>query len=299
MSAGEYRERISLPGLVFYISKSATGATNRHANMDRSLVPTTSFHSLESLSPEDQRLFNLFGHGGVVKPRYTLAHHAFEAIASAHPNAEAVRQHDGATITYGELDLRANILANHLRAVHGVSKGGRAVLVVSRSIEMVIFIFAVLKAGCQYVPVDGGVAPVEVLAHQITDSRASIVLCLPKHKTKVEQSILTSKATGVGIISLDHSDPLWTADDADTRNPRIDVKPTDGAYVIYTSGTTGKPKGVDVLHKGVTHALLVEPARLGITVGKKVAQQLNVAFDMCNYSTSQSFAEYARIGRSY
>ncbi|KAM7189912.1 putative Nonribosomal peptide synthetase [Naviculisporaceae sp. PSN 640] len=249
--------------------------------MHPSLGPTTSFHSLESLSPEDSRLFNLFGRGEIIEPPYTLIHHAFEAIASAYPELEAVRQHDGATITYGQLDQQANILANHLRTSHGLSTGGRAVLVVSRSIEMVVFILAVLKAGGQYVPVDGGVAPVETLAHQITDSGASIVLCLPAHKAKVQQSILSAKAASVSIVSLDDSDPLWASDDADTRNPRADVKPTDGAYVIYTSGTTGKPKGVDVTHSGATHMLLAGPARLGITVGKKVAQQLNVAFDMC------------------
>lgn len=247
---------------------------------------STSFSSLDNLSPSDRRLFNLFGRGEAANPPHSIVHHAFEAIASAHPDAVAVRQHDGATITYGELDRRANILANHLRTSHGLSKGDRVVLVISRSIEMVVSILAVLKAGGQYVPVDGGVVPLETLAYQITDSGASIVLCLPKHKTKVQQSVQVVSAqksadAGVAIVGVECDSPLWTSDDQNARNPSIDVHPQDGAYVIYTSGTTGKPKGVDVAHSNVTHTLLIEPAKLGITVGKQVAQQLNVAFDMC------------------
>lgn len=260
--------------------------------METSLQTPPPFHSTENLSPEDRQLFNLYGRADIVTPPFSLVHHAFEAVASVHPQAVAVQQHDGVSITYGELDRRANLLANHLRTSHSISTGDRVVLVVSRSIEMVIFIFAVLKAGAQYVPVDGGIAPVETLAHQIADSGASVVLCLPKHKAKAEQSAFSarSRSTGSGsgghvvsVISLDLSHALWSSDDAagPVSPAVVDVKPTDGAYVIYTSGTTGKPKGVDVTHRNVTHTLLVEPARLGITVGKKVAQQLNVAFDMC------------------
>ncbi|KAK4445247.1 amino acid adenylation domain-containing protein [Podospora aff. communis PSN243] len=246
--------------------------------MDQSVV-SAPFRSLDNLSPEDQRLFNLFGRGAVVKPPHLIVHHAFEAIAASHPDAVAVQQHDGASITYAELNRRANMLANRLKTTHGIKKGDRVLLVVSRSIEMVVFIFGVLKAGGQYVPVDGGVAPVETLAHQITDSGAPLVLCLPKHRAKVEQSIASAGASHVKVLDLDLGNRLWTEGDA--HNPGVDVNPQDGAYVIYTSGTTGKPKGVDAIHYGVTHMLLVEPSKLGITVGKKVAQQLNVGFDMC------------------
>lgn len=246
-------------------------------------TPSFHFHSLENLSREDQRLFNLFGRGDRVKPRYTIVHHAFEAIAAAHPDAIAVRQHDGATITYGELNRRANILANHMISSHGLTRRDRVVLVFSRSIEMVLSIFAVLKAGGQYVPVDGGVVPPETLAHQISDSGASIVLCLPKHRPKVEHAaslILSAKEVAILPVDRTSTSALWTYSN-NASNPAVESNPRDGAYVIYTSGTTGKPKGVDVTHMGVTHTVLVEPARLGITVGTKVAQQLNIGFDMC------------------
>ncbi|KAK5659040.1 hypothetical protein OQA88_1127 [Cercophora sp. LCS_1] len=239
---------------------------------------TPFFHSLENLSPEDRILFHRFGRGRYIKPPHNIIHHASEAIASVQGNATAVQQHDGASISYAELNQRANILANELRSRHGFSKGDRAVLVFSRSIDMVIFIFAVLKAGGQYVPVDGGVVPVETLGHIISDSDASIVLHMPRYKQKVEESILLAKRRSVTVMNIDDNSDFWAH--GDTSSPDVNVGPQDGAYVIYTSGTTGLPKGVDVTHGGVTNTLLLEPAKLGITVGKKVAQQLNVGFDM-------------------
>lgn len=118
-----------------------------------------SFNSISSLSSEDQLLFNRFGKG----PSAPLAHQtitdAFEAVASSFPNAAAVRECFGSerTITYGELDWRANIIANQLIRDHGVCPDQRVVCVFSRCIEMCAFILGVLKAGAQYVPIDGSV----------------------------------------------------------------------------------------------------------------------------------------------
>ncbi|KAF5025312.1 hypothetical protein F66182_2597 [Fusarium sp. NRRL 66182] len=237
------------------------------------------FHSLEGLSPSDQVLFNQFSKGPECSIPYHVVHHAFEAIALEHPEVTAIRHHDGSTITYQELDRRANILANELRHTFGLRVGDRVVLVYSRCIEMVVFILAVLKAGGQYVPLDGGIVTDDTLGFDIDDSDAPVVLCLPKFLDKVIRSIPANKQDIVKVVDLDRHSSLWHQGNA--RNPRVQVRPDDGAYVIYTSGTTGRPKGVDVRHRGVTNTLLAEPSRLGIRVGRNVAQQLNVAFDMC------------------
>ncbi|KAK0671247.1 hypothetical protein QBC41DRAFT_344731 [Cercophora samala] len=235
----------------------------------------TPFHSLDSLSVEDQARFDRFGRGATIPPPFTRVHHAFESVASKQPDATAASQFDGAVMTYGQLDHHANILANELQTRFGFKRGARAVLVYSRSIEMLIFILAVLKAGGQYVPIDGGIIPVETLSYVVSDSSAEIVICLPKYSDKATKAC----QHGVPIVSLNLQSDLWKS--GVSSRPLLDVGPHDGAYVIYTSGTTGRPKGVNVTHSNICHTLLVEPAKLEITVGTKVAQQLNVAFDLC------------------
>ncbi|EWG53403.1 hypothetical protein FVEG_11841 [Fusarium verticillioides 7600] len=238
-----------------------------------------SFSSLESLSLADRVLFNRFSKGPEFPIPYNVAHHAFEAVALAHPDLVAVRHYDGSTITYRELNRRANILANELIHTFGLRIGDRVVLVYSRCIEMVVFILAVLKAGGQYVPLDGGIVTDDTLGFDVADSDAPVVLCLPKFFDKVIRSIPDDRRNIVNVLDLDSHSDLWRR--GNPSHPMVEVGPDDGAYVIYTSGTTGRPKGVDVRHRGVTNTLLAEPSKLGIGPGRNVAQQLNVAFDMC------------------
>ncbi|KAI1496774.1 surfactin synthetase subunit 3 [Biscogniauxia marginata] len=233
-----------------------------------------SFHSLDNLSQEEQELFNKFGRGPRINIPFSLVHQAFEHIADHHPHVTAVRHHDGTTITYQELERRANVLSNKL-IKRGLRPGDRVCLVVSRSIELTVGIFAVLKAGAQYVPLDGGVVTDDALAHIFHDTSSGFTLSLQKFRTKVERHAV---GLGVEVIELDNeSSDAWEGNEA---RPNVAIDSSYGAYIIYTSGTTGKPKGVDVRHRGVTNNLLVEPANLKISVGTNVAQLLNISFDM-------------------
>lgn len=135
-----------------------------------------SFRSISSLSPGDQLLFTRFGKG----PAAPLAHQtitdAFEATVSSYPYAAAVRERFGSsrTVTYAELDWRSNIIANHLIDDYGVGPGQRVVCVYSRCIEMCAFIFGVLKAGAQYIPVDGAVTIDENLRQYVRTSEGEM-----------------------------------------------------------------------------------------------------------------------------
>ncbi|GAP89338.1 putative amino acid adenylation domain-containing protein [Rosellinia necatrix] len=236
-----------------------------------------SFHSIENLSLEDQRLFNQFGKAPRVSIPFEFIHKAFESIVDSHPHITAIRHYDGTTITYQDLERRANILSHQL-IQRGLRPNGRVCIVVSRSIELVVGILAVLKAGAQYVPLDGGIVADAALEHIFGDTEARTILCLSKFRAKVEPHALK---TGADIMELDAMDPKGLF--GNEERPRVVMDPNFGAYIVYTSGTTGKPKGVDVRHRTVVNNLLVEPANMKITVGKNVAQLLNISFDMAQW----------------
>ncbi|KAI8935857.1 hypothetical protein NX059_007374 [Plenodomus lindquistii] len=225
-----------------------------------------------STSPCSKHVVNLdlvhrFGTGPPLPVPHRLIHEAFESIVDSHPAAIAARIGDD-TITYGQLDVAANRLAHQL-IESGLKPKYRVCLVVQRSFEMLAGIFAILKAGCQYVPIDGAVASEQGLQHIINDTDARFVLCLPRFWDKLRKCA----TSGSIIITLDTN----TGVSHSAERPLVAIAPTDGAYAIYTSGL---PKGVDVSHRNITNALLLEPANLGIKVGSKVAQVLNIAFDM-------------------
>ncbi|KAI1154911.1 acetyl-CoA synthetase-like protein [Nemania diffusa] len=236
-----------------------------------------SFHSIDNLSLEDQLLFNQFGRGIHTDIPFDLIHKAFENIVDNHPHVTAARHYDGTTITYQDLERRANILSNEL-IQRGLRPNDRVCIVISRSIELLVGILAVLKAGAQYVPLDGGIVADAALEHVIRDSGAQVILCLNKFRTKVEPH---AQKVGSEIIDLDGSD--LKALFGNEERPNVAMDSDFGSYMVYTSGTTGKPKGVDIRHRNVVNNLLVEPASLKITVGKNVAQLLNISFDMAQW----------------
>ncbi|KAL1879834.1 hypothetical protein Daus18300_001672 [Diaporthe australafricana] len=238
-----------------------------------------SFQATSSLSEGDQLLFNKYGKGPTIPLPYNTITDAFQAVASTHPYATAVREcfDSERTMTYGELDARSNVIANYLVQNHGLGPGQRVICVYSRSIEMCAFIFGVLKSGAQYVPIDGAVMVEASLRHVIHDSGASVVLCLSNFKDKVERSM--PAGSPAKVVSFDATDAIWTSGDMQRLN--VNTQPQDGAYVIYTSGTTGKPKGVDCSHLNLCNTLLNEPGKLGITIGTEVACVLMLSFDLC------------------
>ncbi|KAG9230506.1 hypothetical protein BJ875DRAFT_499075 [Amylocarpus encephaloides] len=192
-------------------------------------------------------------------------------MADQQPNVIAVEQ-EGRALTYHELEKSANGLANRLVSM-GLKPRQRVCLVVQRSLPMVIGMLAVLKAGCQYVPLDGQVTAESALKHVIKDTGAPLVLCLEKFYSKV--LLLTDPAKNA-IIVLDSS---LEAPETSYR-PSVQVSKQDGAYAIYTSGSTGPPKGVDICHSSVTNLLCSYPGNLNTRRETHVAQLLSISFDM-------------------
>ncbi|WP_159064072.1 non-ribosomal peptide synthetase, partial [Streptomyces canus] len=177
----------------------------------------------------------------------------FEARVAEVPDVVAVVS-GGAEVSYGELDARANRLANYLVG-QGVGPESVVGLCLGRGVEMLTAILAVWKAGAGYLPVDPQ-QPVERIGFMLADSRAVMVLGF-------EDIVGDMPAGRVRIVALD--DVFVSAQIAaqSSESPSVRVEPSHLAYVIYTSGSTGMPKGVAVTHGSLVNYVESVPGRVG------------------------------------
>ncbi len=161
----------------------------------------------------------------------------FEATAAVLPDRPAVAM-DTTTLTYAELNGEANRLARRLVA-HGVGPERLVALAMPRSIEFVIAILAVHKAGAAYVPVDPDY-PEERKRQMLDDTAAHCLLCLPGQDV-----------TGAPVVLSVAREPGQSEPNLDDQDRLGPLRSDHPAYVIYTSGSTGRPKGVLVTHRGI------------------------------------------------
>jgi amino acid adenylation domain-containing protein/non-ribosomal peptide synthase protein (TIGR01720 family) len=169
-------------------------------------------------------------------------HHLIEEQVARTPDATAV-YFEGTTLTYRELDERANKVARYLQGL-GAGPEVRVAVCVERSIEMVVGVLGVLKAGAAYVPMDPA-WPADRLAFMLEDSLAPLLL--------TQEAIADLlPAVYVQVISLDAD---WAVIDGESGEPVASEASGESlAYVIYTSGSTGRPKGVLVAHRNLVHS---------------------------------------------
>jgi natural product biosynthesis luciferase-like monooxygenase protein len=194
-------------------------------------------------------------------------HRQFEAQVARTPDAVAVVFRD-TSLTYRELDARANRLAHHLRSL-GAGPGALVGLCVERSLEMVVGMLGILKSGAAYLPLDPKV-PAERLALVVEDARAGLLVTQSGLKDAVP-------ASGARRVLLDTDWPE-VATRPDTP-PSGGAAPQDRAYVIYTSGSTGRPKGVELEHRLVTNFFAGMDGVLGTEPGTWLAVT-TISFDI-------------------
>jgi non-ribosomal peptide synthetase-like protein len=173
------------------------------------------------------------------------------------------------TLSYGELDRQANLVAGRLIAA-GVAAGQIVGLWMARGIELLVLQAGVAKAGAAWLPVDED-TPVERLQVCLDDAKAA--------------GVLTNAAMAPRLAEIGR--PVWTAEqllapvaEGETLARRGPVPPDSPAYVIYTSGSTGKPKGIVISQRSICHFLRSENSVLGVRASDKVYQGFSVAFDM-------------------
>ncbi|MEO6238624.1 MAG: amino acid adenylation domain-containing protein [Vicinamibacterales bacterium] len=201
----------------------------------------------------------------------TCVHQLFEAQARRKPDAIAI-EFEKRTITYVELDTRAEDLARLLRH-SGVGPGSLVGLSVERSIDMMVGLLGILKAGAGYVPLDPGY-PADRLAFMIEDSGMQVLLTQRSLRDRIP-------APSLRCICLDDLSALrLEASVGNAVSPLANPDPETVAYVIYTSGSTGRPKGVLVPHRAVVNLLTSVRQRPGMTEADVVLAITTLSFDI-------------------
>ena len=217
-------------------------------------------------------------------------HRLFEARALERPEAPAVTGADGKTLTYGELDRRANRLARRLRAL-GAGPDRVVALCLPRSPELVLAEVAAFKAGAAYLPVDPA-TPVERLAYTLADSGALALLTTPE----TAASLPCIRGMRLPVITLD-ADPF-----SEERLEESD-RPLEPAffdldllsYVIYTSGSTGRPKGAELRHAGLSSLIAWHLRTYGIQPGDRLSMAAGPGFDASVWEVWYSLAAGASL----
>lgn len=196
-------------------------------------------------------------------PLDTPVHRIFEAQAGRTPHAVALAC-GARRMTYAELDDCSSRVAARLQAL-GVGPDVLAAVCLERSVEMIVALLGVMKAGGAYLPLDPNY-PAERLQFMLEDSRARVLIT---HSSLLHRLPEVSGRTLL-IDSLPGQAPPLV-------RPRL--SPDNLAYAIYTSGSTGTPKGVLLHHRGLTNLVLAQTRGFGLTPQSRVLQFASFSFD--------------------
>ena len=201
-------------------------------------------------------------------PQNLCIHQLFEAQVERTPGAVAVVLED-TQLTYGELNRRANQLAHHLRTL-GVGPDVPVGICLEQSLEMIIGLLGILKAGGVYVPLDPAY-PSERLTFMLEDARMPVLL--------TQERLVAGLPSQVAkVVSLD-SDWQTVAKER-SENPISSTMHENLAYVIYTSGSTGQPKGVLVSHGSIVNHCRDMQRYYELDSSDRVLQLCSLSFDL-------------------
>ena len=219
-----------------------------------------------------------------------LLHHGFELSAAARPDAVAVV--DGArSLTYGELEARANQLANTLREL-GVGCGDRVGLYLAKSLDAVVGCYGVLKSGAAYVPLDPD-APVDRVAYIAADCGLRVLISsvakgngwetIGERAPELAHIVVLGEghvpAPPAGIDLHDEA----ALDTRPGARPTIETIDEDLALILYTSGSTGDPKGVMLSHRNVMGFVDWAVEEFAVTESDRLSQLAPLHFDLSTF----------------
>jgi amino acid adenylation domain-containing protein len=219
---------------------------------------------------EQHQLLREWNDTAAAYPREQCIHDLFEEQVGRTPNAPGVTWAE-TTISYADLNARANQLAHYLRAL-GIGPEMRVAVLMERSIDLVVGLLAILKAGGVYVPLDAQY-PHDRLRYLLADAQAELVL------TERRWTDLLSDVTAP-LVQIDERREEIARQSSE--NPRRNVSAQNLAYIIYTSGSTGEPKGVAIQHQSATIMLhwardvFTAPQLAGVLASTSICFDLSV-----------------------
>lgn len=210
-------------------------------------------------------------------------HRLFEAQVARTPNANA-QEYAGQTLTYAQLNARANQLARHLRKL-GVGPDVLVGVCLERSLEMLVGLLGILKAGGAYVPIDPSY-PAERIEFMLADSQAPVLLTQ-------ERLLSDLPRASARVVCLDRDWPELA------REPEDNLEPIGNgqslAYVIYTSGSTGRPKGVMISHRAISNFVVSIRQSPGFSAQDSILAVTTLSFDIAGLELLLPLAAGARI----
>ena len=254
-------------------------------NLLRAIIvnPQESVSLLPLLSEQEQKqLLVDWNQTKTDYPQEQCIHQLFESQVERTPDAIAV-VFEGQSLTYGELNCRANQLAHYLQKL-GVKPDELVGICLERSLDMIVGLLAILKVGGAYVPIDPDY-PQERISFMLQDTQVKVILTCKSLQTSLpnHQSI---------VVCLDKD---WQQiNQASQENLNSTVSADNLAYIIYTSGSTGTPKGVAVTHQAVNR-LVLNTNYIHFTPDDRVVQASNIAFDAATFEIWGALLNGAKI----
>lgn len=230
--------------------------------------PNIPLGSIDLLTSQEKQTLKEWSHIGIPPIPYMCISEMLSQKAAQTPNAPAIIYEDQ-TFSYAELDRRANQLAHHLQAI-GIRTETMAAVVLEHCPDLLIALYAILKAGGTYVPIEPSY-PAARIELMLEDSNASVLVTHSKHLPLVHKNIASPICldTDLDTVSRQPADP-----------PRHQAGPDHAAYVIYTSGSTGRPKGAIITRRnvwelavGLQEVFLLQPA-------DRILQFGSISFDI-------------------
>ncbi len=201
-------------------------------------------------------------------PQDLALHHLIEAQVDRTPHALAVAMGEE-QLTYAQLDRASNALAHRLLAL-GVVQESIVAVYLTRSVEAIVTLVGILKAGAAYLPLDLADPPAR-LAHALKDSRARIL---------VTEHALEDGIPSDGLTTLWIDDAWQSLCKSSASRPTVKVNPKSMAGLFYTSGSTGSPKGVAVQHDNLVNFAVTFARRHQLQSTDRVAQLTALSFDV-------------------